>query len=271
MSVSVAAYIVVGGYSVVGGLLSGTHCRKEGALNTMQTLRPLQVALVGFPRTSSSALRLEAALDRQHARVTRLELSEWSALDVETDCVLFNAELASDAAAQLDIWRSCSRALWIAVPPEGDGQPLADESTGMLLWPGLRAAMTRSSRGDLMDEVPLRLGPWILYCSTGELSVDGRTYHLRSDEARFMELLMEHPGQIVTLEEIAQRLGEDGNWPRHRVWAVTCRLRQILERGHTPPRWLRTVRGVGYRLTFPRPSVPSADAGTPPQAEALHR
>jgi DNA-binding response OmpR family regulator len=82
-----------------------------------------------------------------------------------------------------------------------------------------------------------------------ELMKDGERVHLRPKEARLLELFARAPGMVLSRDHILEHV-----WgPRHagdpRTVDVHVRwLRAKIEPDPHAPIWLRTVRGVGYRL-----------------------
>ena len=83
-----------------------------------------------------------------------------------------------------------------------------------------------------------------------QVHIDGAPVKLSPNEYRLLSLLMEQPGRIVSLEQLAEAIG--GNEPSQRkakVWVYIGRLRAKIERNARQPRRLLTVRGEGYRIS----------------------
>jgi hypothetical protein len=89
---------------------------------------------------------------------------------------------------------------------------------------------------------------------TGEVTVDGvrRSSQLGPTEFRLLQVLAQHPGAIVTKDEVARSV-----WPREerlngiddaRIDKLVDRVRSKIEPDPKAPRFLVTVRGLGYRL-----------------------
>jgi DNA-binding response OmpR family regulator len=93
----------------------------------------------------------------------------------------------------------------------------------------------------------------------------GETVSLTAREAQLLAYLAQRPGQIVTREELYQRVWGFADTVVSRAIDFTvCRLRAKLERRPEQPVHLFTERGVGYRLEHavldapPRVSTPGA-------------
>jgi two-component system alkaline phosphatase synthesis response regulator PhoP len=79
---------------------------------------------------------------------------------------------------------------------------------------------------------------------------DGSTVPLTESEARVLRLLAGRSGEVVARREILATLfGGDTDLNTRTLDNLIVRLRRILEDDPRVPRWLHTVRGIGYRLT----------------------
>ena len=94
----------------------------------------------------------------------------------------------------------------------------------------------------------IRVGELELHAGTGEVRRDGRPIELRPRERELLELLMRHPGQVLSPAVIWQRLwGTDLSGRSNALNVALSGLRRKLG----DPPLLETVRGVGYRLAVP--------------------
>ncbi len=86
----------------------------------------------------------------------------------------------------------------------------------------------------------------------GELRKQGLTISLPGQLLRLLVLLMEHPGQVVTREEIRSSLWSDSfvNFDDS-INSAIKRLRQSLEDSAENPRFIETLPGHGYRFAAP--------------------
>jgi DNA-binding response OmpR family regulator len=80
--------------------------------------------------------------------------------------------------------------------------------------------------------------------------VDGKTIELTPTEHRILIYLAEHPGQIVTIEDIFTTVwGFDTDVNVNNVKWYVWRLRQKIEGNTEDARFIFTERGTGYRFT----------------------
>jgi len=78
---------------------------------------------------------------------------------------------------------------------------------------------------------------------------DNLETHLTPKEARLLQLLMENAGLLVVREEIMRRVWDTDYTGDMRTIDVHVRwLRKKLEPNPSAPRYIRTVRGQGYRF-----------------------
>ena len=85
---------------------------------------------------------------------------------------------------------------------------------------------------------------------------DGSAHSLTHKEAMILRALADQPGNIVTREEILDRVWGYEVFPSTRtIDNFIVRLRKRFERNPEAPAHFHTVRGVGYRFTAePQPS-----------------
>jgi two-component system, OmpR family, alkaline phosphatase synthesis response regulator PhoP len=85
---------------------------------------------------------------------------------------------------------------------------------------------------------------------------DGSQHSLTHKEAMILRVLADQPGNIVTREEILDRVWGYEVFPSTRtIDNFIVRLRKRFERNAEAPAHFHTVRGVGYRFTVaPQPS-----------------
>ena len=105
----------------------------------------------------------------------------------------------------------------------------------------------------------------------GELRKDkGSTVRLSEQPFQILTMLLEHPGEVVTREEIRKKL-----WPNdtivefeHSISAAMNRLRQALGDSADNPRYIETLARRGYRLLVPVEWV-GRGAGVSPQPAGI--
>jgi len=99
----------------------------------------------------------------------------------------------------------------------------------------------------------VRMGSFKLDLKAGELFKDGRRRRLQEQPFRILKMLVEHPGEVVTREELQKKL-----WPNdtivefdHSINAAIKRLRDTLGDTAEEPKYVETVARRGYRLLVP--------------------
>jgi DNA-binding winged helix-turn-helix (wHTH) protein/Tol biopolymer transport system component len=91
-----------------------------------------------------------------------------------------------------------------------------------------------------------------LDASTGELHIAGRqTVFLAEQPLQILLALLEQPGQLVSREELRQRLWPDNTVVEfeHSISVAMNRLRRRIDDSAEHPRLIETLGGRGYRLT----------------------
>jgi two-component system alkaline phosphatase synthesis response regulator PhoP len=87
---------------------------------------------------------------------------------------------------------------------------------------------------------------------TYEATADGRTISLTEKECMLMKLLVERRNQVVSREEILERVwGYRFSTSSRTIDNFIVRLRRYFEPDPKEPKWIHSVRGVGYRFTSP--------------------
>lgn len=95
-------------------------------------------------------------------------------------------------------------------------------------------------------------GPNEVNFQTFEASNDGRTVRLTEKECMLMKLLVERQNQVVSREEILERVwGYRFSTSSRTIDNFIVRLRRYFESDPKNPQYIHSVRGVGYRFTVP--------------------
>ena len=82
-----------------------------------------------------------------------------------------------------------------------------------------------------------------------KVSIKGRSISLTAHEYNLLKSLMTRPGRVFTREELLERLYPDGEAVVDRVIDVHIgKLRQKIEEDSSQPRYILTVRGIGYQF-----------------------
>ncbi len=131
------------------------------------------------------------------------------------------------------------------------------------------ARMETSAAGPLPDARRVRFGPFEMDFSSGEVLKGGRVAHLPPQPFRILEMLVRRPGEVVTREEIKERLWSDGTVVDFDQGLNSCiyQIRALLNDDADVPRFLETLPRRGYRWLGP---VEVLTAATAPAHPALH-
>jgi DNA-binding response OmpR family regulator len=99
---------------------------------------------------------------------------------------------------------------------------------------------------------PLHVGDIVLDEATHIVTVRSQPINLTPTEFNLLGLLMRAPGQVLTRQQLADRLTNEGFAGLERTLNVHIRnLRTKIEPDPDHPQYIETVFGVGYRLTAP--------------------
>ena len=114
----------------------------------------------------------------------------------------------------------------------------------------------------------VRFGVFEVDLRAGELHRSGVKIKLQEQPFQVLALLLEHPGEVVTREEIQHKL-----WPadtfvdfEHSLNAAVKRLREALGDSADNPRFVETLPRRGYRFIYPVEGRPSTALGIKGQA-----
>lgn len=84
---------------------------------------------------------------------------------------------------------------------------------------------------------------------TKEVTLDGEKVALTRTEYDILKLLMEHPGQVFSPNQIYERVWKDNPYGTENTVAVHIRhLREKVEYNPAEPRYLKVVWGRGYKM-----------------------
>jgi Tol biopolymer transport system component/DNA-binding winged helix-turn-helix (wHTH) protein len=113
----------------------------------------------------------------------------------------------------------------------------------------------------------IRFGGFELDLHAGELRKAGVRLSLPAQSFHVLALLLERPGDLVTREELRQRLWPTGTFVdfEHGLNAVVNRLRDTLGDSADRPRFIETVPRRGYRFIAPVDSGPKQGPAADPR------
>jgi DNA-binding response OmpR family regulator len=102
------------------------------------------------------------------------------------------------------------------------------------------------------EENSLSAGPIRMNLKQRKISCGGREAQITPKEARLLEVFLRHPGILLTRKFLIKTVWETDYTGDTRTLDVHISwLRQILEPDPVSPRYLKTIRGQGYRLDIP--------------------
>lgn len=82
-----------------------------------------------------------------------------------------------------------------------------------------------------------------------EVTLDGELINLTRTEYDILKLLMEHPGQVYSPNQIYEKVWKDNPYGTENTVAVHIRhLREKVEYNSAEPRYLKVVWGRGYKM-----------------------
>ena len=86
------------------------------------------------------------------------------------------------------------------------------------------------------------------------LTVRGALTQTTATEFRLLEYLARHPGRVFTRDQLLDAVWRDTHYVTPRsVDVYVRRIREKIEANPDEPRYLKTVRGAGYRFEVPKP------------------
>lgn len=120
----------------------------------------------------------------------------------------------------------------------------------------------------------IRFEAFELDLHTGELRKEGNRVQLQDQPTRLLTLLANHPGELITRDEIQRQLWKDGEFVEfeHAVNTAIRKIRVALEDNTDSPRIIETLPRKGYRFiatvdvleTAPEVRSPSPEVAASP-------
>lgn len=103
--------------------------------------------------------------------------------------------------------------------------------------------------GGKMGSTALSIGGIELDDRAKEVTLDGEKVNLTPTEYDILKLLMEHPGEVYSPNQIYESVWKDNPYGTENTVAVHIRhLREKLEYDPAEPRYLKVVWGRGYKM-----------------------
>jgi TolB-like protein/DNA-binding winged helix-turn-helix (wHTH) protein/Tfp pilus assembly protein PilF len=99
----------------------------------------------------------------------------------------------------------------------------------------------------------VQFGEFTVELDAGQLTRHGTRVKLQERPFLLLVALLERPGEVVTRDELRQRLWPDGTFVDfdHSISSAINRLRSALADSATRPRYVETVGRRGYRFVYP--------------------
>jgi two-component system phosphate regulon response regulator PhoB len=115
----------------------------------------------------------------------------------------------------------------------------------------VKAVMRRFERPLL--QTPLRVGEIEIDRTGMTVSVDGDLITTTATEFRLLEYFARHIGRVFSRDQLLDSVWRDTSYVTPRsVDVYVRRIREKIERDPENPRYLKTVRGAGYRFESPK-------------------
>ncbi|SDP64596.1 two-component system, OmpR family, response regulator RegX3 [Klenkia soli] len=113
----------------------------------------------------------------------------------------------------------------------------------------IRAVLRRGTETDLPPDATLAAGPVRMDVERHTVAVDGEPISLPLKEFDLLELLLRNAGRVLTRGQLIDRVwGSDYVGDTKTLDVHVKRLRAKLEPDPATPKWLVTVRGLGYKF-----------------------
>ncbi len=114
----------------------------------------------------------------------------------------------------------------------------------------IRAVLRRSERpsGEDLPEV-LDFGGLHIDLKSYRVTVDGHPVELSSRDFQLLQFLMSHPGRVYSRDQLLNHVWGDESFVEPRTVDVhISRLRSAIEAEPSNPKFILTVRGIGYKF-----------------------
>ncbi len=114
----------------------------------------------------------------------------------------------------------------------------------------IRAMLRRPRSTPSADDgpAPRSFGSLTIDEARHEVTRDGQPVPLTAREFVLLAVLAAHPGRVFTREQLLERVWGDEYYDDHVVDVHVANLRKKIEADPARPRYVETVRGVGYRF-----------------------
>lgn len=94
----------------------------------------------------------------------------------------------------------------------------------------------------------LRIGTWSVNPTSSQISRNGETARLDERAMRLLLCLAEHPGEVVSIDDLLNRVWPGVNVAPDSVYQAVASLRRLLGDDPKQPIYIATVPRLGYRM-----------------------
>jgi TolB-like protein/DNA-binding winged helix-turn-helix (wHTH) protein len=112
----------------------------------------------------------------------------------------------------------------------------------------------------------LRIGDWCVNPAAGQISRNGETARLEMRTMRLLLCLVEHAGEVVSIEALLNEVWPGVNVSPDSVYQAVASLRRLLGDDPKQPLYIATVPRLGYRMVAAVGPWLDPSSGTPPVA-----
>src|SRR4029077_7148084 len=94
----------------------------------------------------------------------------------------------------------------------------------------------------------VRIGAWCVNPGSGKISRDGETARVEVRTMRVLVCLAEHAGEVVSIDDLLDRVWSDVTVAPDSVYQAVTSLRRVLGDDPKEPTYIETVPRLGYRM-----------------------
>lgn len=219
---------------------------------TMASILLIESGRASIPSYAPALLKKGYLVDVHHKLDSALKKSRKTPPDI----------LIIDAASMRTSGTRMSRKLraeldgvpLLLISPEGSQPDPGSGASLTLVHPFTpRKLLNRVARFQPDDEGDLlRLGPIILNLAQRKVRCHQNEVQLTPKEFKLLKMFMKSPGKLLTRKNLIRQvwkteyMGDTRTLDVHMSW-----LRKAIEIDPKQPRYLKTIRGLGYRLDLP--------------------
>ena len=123
----------------------------------------------------------------------------------------------------------------------------------------VKAVLRRAERNEqgMEGTAPLVIDQLEIDTSAMQLRVSGELVTMTTTEFRLLDYLARHPGRMFSRDQLLDAVWGDSRFVTPRsVDVYVRRIREKIETDPENPRYLKTMRGAGYRFEIPKPQTP---------------